>query len=87
MNIAQVQLCTLESQVLPAIRGAQLTGYIDCTKPAPPTEIDGKVDGKLAKVSHRHSTSSRASALDPQRLHKQEAELGLELELGFVVPS
>ena len=51
-------------QVLPAIRGAQLTGYIDGTKPAPPTEIDGKVDGKDAKVMNPDYT--KWLALDQQ---------------------
>lgn len=38
-----------QAQVLPAIRGAQLEGILDGSMPAPPTEIDEKVDNQDVK--------------------------------------
>lgn len=41
-----------EAQVLAALRGARLEGFITGSKVEPSKEIDGKVDGKEAKVSN-----------------------------------
>ncbi|CAN6310998.1 unnamed protein product [Urochloa humidicola] len=53
-------------QVLPAIRGAQLEGFIDGTEPAPPKQIDTKIDGKDVKSVNPEYT--RWVALDQQVL-------------------
>ena len=41
-----------KAQVLPAIRGAQLTGFLDNSTPAPAKEVDVTTDGKTVKVAN-----------------------------------
>ncbi|CAO2039684.1 unnamed protein product [Urochloa humidicola] len=53
-------------QVLPAIRGAQLQGFIDGTEAAPPKQIDTKIDGKDVKSANPEY--ARWVALDQQVL-------------------
>ncbi|CAN6318271.1 unnamed protein product [Urochloa humidicola] len=53
-------------QVLPAVRGAQLEGFLDGTNPAPPKDLDNKVNGKDVKRSNPEY--ARWVALDQQVL-------------------
>ena len=41
-----------KAQVMPAIRGAQLEGFIDGTTPAPPKQIEVTIDGKKATTAN-----------------------------------
>lgn len=39
-------------QVMPAIRGARLEGYLDGSTPAPPKEVDAKEGDKIVKIAN-----------------------------------
>lgn len=60
-KLSKTNLQLWKLQVLPAIRGAQMEGFLDGSNPAPPKEIDVKVGETVTKLSL--STRSTPSGL------------------------
>ena len=51
-KLANDNLTLWKAQVMPAIRGAQLEGFLDGTAVPPPVQVDAKVGEKTIKVAN-----------------------------------